>query len=180
MSTQTAAQLRRAFDQAFAEEPELRASNLTPILTVRFGGAPHALRLSEIASIHTDRKLVRLPSPMPELLGLAALRNVLVPVYDLAACLGYPLEPPSRCFLLAKAPTPIGLACAAPEALRHVPSDAFSLAPSAGRSHFAGAVRIVDLLARGPARFDDELPLIDITSIVRRLEGAKTLHAKGG
>ena len=169
MSSQTAAELRRAFDQAFAEEPVLRAAELVPVLTVRFGGAPHALRLSEIASIHTERKLVGLPSALPELLGLAALRNVLVPVYDLAACLGYAPGLAADCFLLAKAPVPVGLACAAPDSLRHVASSAFSPGPGAGRSHFAGSVRI-----------GDELPLIDVPSILRRIESAKKLHAKGG
>ena len=52
------------------------------------GGAPFAFRLAEIAGVAVDRKLTSLPSPVPELLGLAGLRGRLVPVYSLTALLG--------------------------------------------------------------------------------------------
>jgi chemotaxis signal transduction protein len=80
--------LREAFDRAFAEPPPQREEAPQKFLAVRAGGAPFAFRLAEIAGVAVDRKLTSLPSPVPELLGLAGLRGRLVPVYSLTALLG--------------------------------------------------------------------------------------------
>src|SRR5262249_8375175 len=45
-------------------------------------------RASEISGLIAGRKIAGLPSPVPELLGIAGVRGVLVPVYSLAALLG--------------------------------------------------------------------------------------------
>ncbi|HEY8943537.1 MAG TPA: chemotaxis protein CheW, partial [Polyangiaceae bacterium] len=50
---------------------------------------PYALRLTEVAGLFTSRRITRLPGPLPELLGLAGFRGVIVPVYDLPRLLGY-------------------------------------------------------------------------------------------
>jgi len=81
-------ELREAFDHTFAEPPLQREEALQKFLAVRAGGALLAFRLAEIAGVAVDRKLTRLPSPIPELLGLAGLRGRLVPVYSLTALLG--------------------------------------------------------------------------------------------
>lgn len=84
------AELRRAFDEAraipFSEGAEERADNL---LAIRISGDAYAIKVSEITGLATGRKVVRVPGPIPELLGLAGIRGTLVPVYSLHALLGY-------------------------------------------------------------------------------------------
>jgi chemotaxis signal transduction protein len=88
-----AAEFRRVFDQARAAPSstgaEVQAENL---LAIRVARDVYAIRVSEISGISTDRRIIAFPSPIPELLGVAGLRGVLVPVYSLAALLGYGLE----------------------------------------------------------------------------------------
>jgi purine-binding chemotaxis protein CheW len=84
-----AALLRREFDRSFAEAPQLEAERTEDLLAIRVGGDPYALRLSEVAGLFADRRVTPLPSPLPELLGLAGFRGALVPVYDLGSLLGY-------------------------------------------------------------------------------------------
>ena len=86
----TAAELRTEFDRTYAIPPS--SQGLEPIeglLAVRVAGDPYALRISEISGLANDRKIVALPSPISELLGVAGIRGGLVSVYSLAALLGY-------------------------------------------------------------------------------------------
>lgn len=85
------AELRRGFDEAraipFSEDAKEQAENL---LAIRIsGGDAYAIKVSEIAGLATGRKIVPVPGPIPELLGLAGIRGALVPVYSLSALLGY-------------------------------------------------------------------------------------------
>lgn len=83
-------ELRHAFDEAraipFSERAEEQAENL---LAIRISGDAYAIKVSEIAGLATGRKIVPVPGPIPELLGLAGFRGTLVPVYNLNALLGY-------------------------------------------------------------------------------------------
>jgi chemotaxis signal transduction protein len=85
-----AAELRDAFDRAraipFSSQTFERIEDL---LAIRVSGDAFAIRLGEISSLATDKKIVAFPSPIPELLGVAGIRGRLVPVYSLAALLGY-------------------------------------------------------------------------------------------
>jgi chemotaxis signal transduction protein len=60
------------------------------LLAVRIGSEPYALRLSDLCGVFPRREILALPSPVPELLGLTALRGAIVPIYDLGMLLGYP------------------------------------------------------------------------------------------
>lgn len=88
-----AAELRSVFDRAraapFSLGAEEQAENLLAIRVSRDG---YAIRVSEISGLATDKKIVAFPSPISELLGVAAIRGALVPVYSLAALLGYGSE----------------------------------------------------------------------------------------
>ena len=84
-----AAELRRAFDQTFAAPPGVAAEPLEDFLGVRVAGDLYALRVRELSALAKSGKIVPLPSRVPELLGLTGVRGALVPVYDLAALLGY-------------------------------------------------------------------------------------------
>ena len=71
-----AEQLRAAFDRAFAAPPPGAAATTVDLLAIRCAEQPIALRMSEVLSIHTDRKIVPVPSPAPELLGLFGVRGL--------------------------------------------------------------------------------------------------------
>lgn len=93
--------LREEFDRAFAlaaSEPEAGAQQL---LAIRAGGQPYALRLAAIRGLHVDRRVLSMPSRLPELLGLTGVRGQAVPVFDLAALLGQPPQRAPRWLVLA-------------------------------------------------------------------------------
>ena len=86
----TVAEMRNAFDQTYALP--LSASETAQsenLLVFRLAGDPYAIRTREIKGLASDRKIIALPTSIPELLGLAGIRGELVPVYSLAALLGY-------------------------------------------------------------------------------------------
>jgi len=84
-----AATLRRAFDDSFAAPARARSDEVERLLLLRIGDDAYALKLSEIAGLTTARKLVPLPSTIGEVLGVVGIRGEIVPVYGLAALLGY-------------------------------------------------------------------------------------------
>src|ERR1019366_4473035 len=104
------AALRSAFDGTFVAPPRSRQERY-PVIQIRLGGEVFAVRAAHIAGLVKSRKIVPLPSRIPELLGVSALRGSLIPVYDLAALLGIPpaVSGPSW-LMLAPGETPIGLA----------------------------------------------------------------------
>jgi chemotaxis signal transduction protein len=106
----TAATLRQHFDEAFAAPTSSMTEPLEDLLAIRVGSDPYALLLSEIAGLHVHAKIVPVPSPVPQLLGIVGIRGMMVPIYDMAALLRYPLEANSRWFVLAWAPHPVGFA----------------------------------------------------------------------
>lgn len=85
-----AAQLRTEFDHAFSLPAQTEAAGGRHLLAIRIGGNPYALDPGEIAGLQVDRAIVPVPGLLPEWLGLAGIRGGLVPVYSLAALLGYP------------------------------------------------------------------------------------------
>jgi purine-binding chemotaxis protein CheW len=104
-------ELRRAFDRSFAAPPPSRAAETLSLIVIRLAGERLVLRAGDIAGIARRKRLVPLPSRTPELLGLAGIRGVLVPVFNLAALLALPPcggEP--GWFALAMREAPIALA----------------------------------------------------------------------
>lgn len=84
-----AVDLRRSFDQTFTAAVQVVSPDFEDLLGLRLGGDSYAVRLAEIAALLPERKIVALPSPLPELLGVAGLRGGIVPVYSLRALLGH-------------------------------------------------------------------------------------------
>ena len=104
-------ELKRSFDRSFAEAPRQEAAQVEDLLCIRIAGDAYAVRLSETSGIHVDRKVVGLPSPVPELLGMAGFRGSVIPVFDLGAWLGYGLTSDTfRWMLLVGTNEIIGLA----------------------------------------------------------------------
>ena len=104
-----AAELKRIFDQTFAEAPRSDASAEDDLLAISVASDPYAIRLSEVAGLLSDRRVTWLPGSVPELIGLMGLRGAVVPVYDLRALLGYARGPVPRWFLIAAA-IPVAIA----------------------------------------------------------------------
>ena len=88
-SAARAAALRRAFDRGFAEPPRASNEEREALLTLRVSGDAYAVKLADITGLVADRKIVSLPSPALEFLGVAGLRGSTVPVWSLGALLGY-------------------------------------------------------------------------------------------
>ena len=81
-------ELRDAFDRSFAQAPSTEAAAVENLLAIRVGAHPYALRMAEVSGLFADKKVTRLPSPVPEFSGIAGFRGVVLPVYDLAMLLG--------------------------------------------------------------------------------------------
>src|ERR1700722_17800966 len=86
------------------------SQRLEDLLAIRVGSDPYALRSSEIAGLHVGVEIVPVPSPVAQLLGIAAIRGIMAPIYDLAALLRYPPAANPRWLIFARAAQPVGLA----------------------------------------------------------------------
>jgi chemotaxis signal transduction protein len=106
------ADLRNAFDRARAVPDSSGASEESEnLLAIRVSQDAYALRVGEISGLVTDRKIVAFPTAIPELLGVAGIRGALVPVYSLAALLGYVTETEgTRWLALCGTEEPVALA----------------------------------------------------------------------
>jgi chemotaxis signal transduction protein len=97
-----AEELREAFDRSRAATVhEASGEKEIDLLGVRLGGDGYAIEVREIGALVKAGRIVALPSPLPELLGLAGVRGVVVPVYSLPALLGYSRESAAECRWLA-------------------------------------------------------------------------------
>jgi chemotaxis signal transduction protein len=105
-----AERLKREFDDAFAAPRVASNGAGEMVVSIRIAGHAYALRMSQIAGLARDRRIVAIPSPVPELLGLAGVRGELVPTYSLAAWLGHGREPTTRWLALCGAGERAGLA----------------------------------------------------------------------
>jgi purine-binding chemotaxis protein CheW len=94
-------ELRRAFDSSFAEAPSAEGEPDETLLNIRLGNTGYALRTRDISGLFVDMPITPIPSPVPELVGICALRGSILAAYDLAALLGYPPEAAPRWFAIA-------------------------------------------------------------------------------
>ncbi len=132
MSEDRAAALRAAFDAAFAAAPPAPPVATDAYLRVRIGGEPYAVALAEVAALHVDLHVVPVPSPAPELLGVAVVRAAIAPIYDLRRALGAPATTPPRWVLMARG---AGFACDGFDGHAVAPIGAQQVVTLAGRAH---------------------------------------------
>ena len=167
-----AADLRRAFDQAFCEAPAGPAQETESLLALRVGGGAYAVRLDEIAGLFADQAIVRLPTAVTEFLGVSGLRHDVVPVYDLRSLLGYTVggDRP-RWLVTARSPHPVAFAFEHFEGhLRVLRSASLPSRDGAGSAH----VRATLSLADGPRGVVSIAALLEtIEDRIRRLGKAK-------
>jgi chemotaxis signal transduction protein len=162
----TAAALRRRFDESFSAATTSTTERLEDLLAIRVGTDPYAVRLSEIAGLHVDPKIVSVPTRAAQFLGIVGLRGTIVPVYDLAALLRYPAAGSPRWMILANHSQPVGFAFETFET--HVRVSEASVADretqdassDANRQHRRGTVRAVGALR----------PIIHMASIVKMIK----------
>src|SRR5207237_842497 len=125
LATDRGAELRRAFDRSFAEAPRSDVTSLEDLLEITVGVTPYALRITEVAGLFVDRKITPLPTTVPELLGITGFRGSILPVYDLAGMLAYPVATATKPRWLAiAAALPVGLAFEGFDSHQRIPRDA--------------------------------------------------------
>jgi purine-binding chemotaxis protein CheW len=84
-----AARLRRDFDATFAAPPRPHREAGRRFLLVTVAGVPCAVPMDESASVHRSPVISPLPARLPAFRGVATMAGAVVPVYDLAARLGF-------------------------------------------------------------------------------------------
>jgi len=82
------ANVREAFDRAFAAAPPGAPTETDNLLAVRVVGEPYGIRVRDLARLAPAGTIVPVPSRRGALLGLAGSRGGVVPVYGLAELLG--------------------------------------------------------------------------------------------
>ena len=163
-------ELRAAFDAVFAEPPPAPAGQTDDFLTVEVGTDSYALRLTEMDGVHRAPQLTPLPGAPALLLGIAAVRGRVVPVFDLASLLGYgrgEAQPPA--IVLCRSERSVGLALGAIGRHFRVPPTEVQSRGSrdSGRAHVHAFVRTGDAVR----------PVVDIGSV---LEAIRSRAAKSG
>ncbi len=91
-----ASQLRCEFDQSFAEPAQPPRTDREDYIHIVVAGVDYALRLSQIAGLQANRRIVDLPKRASAFLGVSSFRGEIVPVYSLAQLLGYAPHDPGR------------------------------------------------------------------------------------
>lgn len=102
--------LRDGFDRGFAEPPQRRSSAMEEFLLVSAGGTPLAFRLTDVGALHSGKTVVPVPIRVSELLGVAAFRNAVLPIYDLRALLGLEAKRSPRWIVATRSESAVGLA----------------------------------------------------------------------
>lgn len=145
-----AADLALAFDRTFGEPHAGAAEETEGLLTLRTGAGTYAVRLAEIAGLFADRTIVRLPSPVPEFIGVVGLRQDVVPVYSLQGLLGDVMRGDApRWLIIARAAHPVAFAFDQFEVYLRVPASAVLVsAGEAAPAHVRASVRLVDGVRR--------------------------------
>jgi chemotaxis signal transduction protein len=140
-----AAELRLAFDRAYAEPARFDRTSKEDLLGVRIGAQAFAIRLSEISGLFADKKITPVPGSHAALRGIAGFRGVIVPVYDLQSLLGGAGAATARWLVIAAA-APVALAFEKFEGQLRVSRDAILPQPSLSqaRSYTREFVRTQD------------------------------------
>lgn len=141
----TAQELRRAFDESFASPVAQETPDCENLLAIRVAENPYAVRVRDLVRVVSGPRILAVPSRLPELIGIAGLRGILVPVYDLAALMGHAVKRgEARWLLVCGANEPLALAFGAFEGHLKVPRSALSRAVDHRRRHIEEAAQTGD------------------------------------
>lgn len=86
--SQSAIELRRAFDEMFTRSAETRDERAVEVLSIRAGEARMALPVLSIRAVQLCPEVAAVPSVAPSLLGVSGVRGAVVAMYSLAHVLG--------------------------------------------------------------------------------------------
>jgi purine-binding chemotaxis protein CheW len=107
--SKSATDLHREFDETFAVPPPVSVEHESLIM-LRVAGEALAVRTLDITGVAKRRRILPIPTRVPGLLGITAIRGQLIPVYDLATLLELPSAAGAGSWLmLANPEAPIGL-----------------------------------------------------------------------
>jgi chemotaxis signal transduction protein len=170
-----AADLRAAFDAAFAIPAAAAPAATVDVLAIRAAGVSYAAKVSEISAVFADRPVTPLPGSLPELLGVAEARGTVMPIYDLGALLGHaavawPTTMP-RWVLVAGGPTPVGLAFGAFEGHLRIP---------AAGAEPAGDRKPSDDLPAGAVVNGQLRPIINVPALLSGIAARVGRQSRGG
>ncbi len=137
--------LRRAFDETFVRPLQERTQAGEGFLAIGISGDPFAVRLTEIVEIYKDRRVVPMPSPRRDFLGLAGLRRGITTVYSLRGLMGYPVSREKESWLFLAAPGH-SIAFAVDRIEGHLRVDPTNIlsAVAGGNGHLSAVVRSAD------------------------------------
>lgn len=173
--SQSALALRQEFDLSFAQAVRTQTTQLENLLALRIAGDPYAIRVADIKGLYTDRRIMPLPSPMTELLGVTGFRGQIAPVYDLAALLGYGRAASARWLILLRssAGEPLCLAFECFET--HFSVSPHDIASTSGDSAQASASIRAHLFS---AVYSNEIrrPIIQLSSLCQDLQARADSH----
>lgn len=144
-----ARELREAFDRSYAEPLPGEPPAQLELLIVRVAGARYAIRQGQVASVHAGIAIAPVPSPCRALFGIANVRGALMPVFDLAAALGRPVDAPPRWLVVVRG-SAAGLAFESFERHAHV-------------TRRAGAIDVVEL-------DDGRYPVVDLIAALDKVK----------
>jgi chemotaxis signal transduction protein len=99
--------LRSAFDRTFQLPYQLKTKDVEPMIAFRTAGTALAVRVQHITGVMKRTVILPVPSIVPELLGVAAVRGGLVPVFNLAALLELPPSGEPQWFMLMNRQMPV-------------------------------------------------------------------------
>lgn len=154
------AELREAFDRGFAETPSEVREETVNFLRIRIGAQAFAVPLSEISGVLADKRITPLPSAASALLGVAAHRGDIVPVFSLRALLSHGDEEHSRWLMLAGDDRVAGFAFDHFEGhVRVAAADVAPAQPAAAGKHIRASVRIAGELC----------PIVSVDSLMEEL-----------
>lgn len=147
--------LQAAFDASFALPAASESASEVDFLAIRVAGDPYAIVVAELAGVFADRPITPAPSRSPALIGIAGVRSSIVPVFDLAAQLGYQrvLGTAARWIAMAG---PVGFAFEALDGHARVAATAITSQAEAARPHSSEVVQV-----NGQLR-----PIIRLSSVV--------------
>lgn len=165
----SAAELRAEFDGVFTRPAAIAPAAEIDLLIVLLGERRYALRLRDVAAVHSGKRIVRAPTPNPLLLGLVGLRGNVVPAYDLALAFGHAPTSSARWLFELASPKPCAVAFA--ELSEHLRLPTSQLSPASAVS----STPEQRLLAGSASTAVGAVPIIDSTALYAELTGQGAL-----
>jgi len=162
-----AAELRAAFDRAFAAPWRADVAARHDLIAIGIGNQACALRLADIAGLFADKKITPVPGGRRALLGIAGFRGALLPVFSLHTLLGLAGAPAPR-WLVVAAAAPVALAFEAFDG--HLRAAADAIMPR--QAHGSMQNFAPDFVRTGAG----VRPIIAVASVIAALDAAETVN----